>query len=205
LLFFRKAVIIKKNVKKLLIFDVKESETFMKARHIYIVMTQTGTLLSRLLKLISGAEYNHASISLTDDLKTMYSFGRLNPYNPFLGGFVEESPDWGTFKRFSKTRAVVLSITVSEEQYEAIRTRLTRMMEQRRLYRYNYIGLGLAAFGIYYTQDGCYYCSEFVKDILEEFHVAGSEQLEHIVHPVSFSRLPDAKPVYTGILKEFCS
>lgn len=34
----------------------------------------------------------------------MYSFGRLNPYNPFWGGFVHESIDKGTFKRFYLTR-----------------------------------------------------------------------------------------------------
>ena len=38
------------------------------------VISQTGTLLSRILKQITGAEYNHASISLSRDLERMYSF-----------------------------------------------------------------------------------------------------------------------------------
>jgi hypothetical protein len=70
---------------------------------IYIVISQTGTALSRILKFVTGAKYNHASISLVPDLSTMYSFGRLHPRNPFLGGFVVESPHSGTFKRFSGT------------------------------------------------------------------------------------------------------
>ena len=52
-------------------------------RQLYIVISQTGTLLSRILKQITGAEYNHASISLPRDLERMYSFGRRHPYNPF--------------------------------------------------------------------------------------------------------------------------
>lgn len=174
-----------------------------KKKKIYIVITQTGTLLSRVIGLVSGAEYNHASISLAADLRTMYSFGRLNPYNPFWGGFVEESPHAGTFLRFSETRAMVLSVSVSEEQYDAIRGQLIRMMHQRRLYRYNYIGLGLAAFGICYTKAGCFYCSEFVREMLEEGRMSGCEQLDSIVHPIHFLELPDAHLIYRGRLREY--
>ena len=41
-------------------------------KQLYIVISQTGTLLSRILKQITGAEYNHASISLSRDLERMY-------------------------------------------------------------------------------------------------------------------------------------
>ena len=174
-----------------------------RTKKIYIVITQTGTLLSRVLKLISGAEYNHASISLAADLRTMYSFGRLNPYNPFWGGFVEESPQTGTFLRFSETRAMVLSVSVSPEQYDAIRDQLIRMMHQRRLYRYNYIALGMAALGICYTKEDCFYCSEFVREMLEEGRVSGCEQLDSIVHPMHFLELPDAHLIYRGRLREY--
>ena len=45
-------------------------------KQIFIVITQTGTMLSRILKRITGAEYNHASLSPSQDLTTMRSFGR---------------------------------------------------------------------------------------------------------------------------------
>ena len=38
-------------------------------KQLYIVISQTGTLLSRILKQITGAEYNHASISLKSEAK----------------------------------------------------------------------------------------------------------------------------------------
>ena len=86
-------------------------------KQIFIVITQTGTMLSRILKRITGAEYNHASLSLSQDLTRMYSFGRRHPYNPFWGGFVIESPHAGTFRRFSDTTAIILLWKRSNRYY----------------------------------------------------------------------------------------
>ena len=103
-------------------------------KQLYIVISQTGTLLSRILKQITGAEYNHASISLSRDLERMYSFGRRHPYNPFWGGFVIESPRTGTFKRFSETKVLVLSVSVTEEQHAELKEMLDVMWKRRRKY-----------------------------------------------------------------------
>ena len=89
-------------------------------KQIFIVISQTGTVLSRILKRVTGAEYNHASLSLSPDLKKMYSFGRRHPYNPFWGGFVIESPHAGTLRRFSNTTAVILAVEITEERYAAL-------------------------------------------------------------------------------------
>lgn len=172
-------------------------------KHVYIVVSQTGTLLSRFLKLVTRAEYNHASISLVPDLDIMYSFGRKNPYNPFLAGFVKESARFGTFKRFSKTRVVVLAIAVSEEQYQAISRRINTMSVLKHHYRYNYLGLWLAGLRICYRQKRCFYCSEFVKDLLEKQDIHGVDALDPIVQPIHFLSLPAAQQIYTGLLKDY--
>jgi hypothetical protein len=106
---------------------VKEEE-----KEIYIVLTQTGTILSRILKAITNAQYNHSSISLEDDLSTMYSFGRLFPYNPFIGGFVKESTSIGTFKRFYNTEATVLRVSVPIEKHKAMKVYLTEMYKNKK-------------------------------------------------------------------------
>ena len=115
------------------------------SKTVYIVISQTGTALSRILKFITGAKYNHASISLEPDLSTMYSFGRTNPYNPFHGGFVTESPNYGTFKRFSGTKVEVLSIAVSEGQYINLGQMLEGMAKNKKRYHYNYLDSSLQA------------------------------------------------------------
>ena len=172
-------------------------------KHVYIVISQTGTLLSRFLKFVTKAEYNHASISLVPDLDTMYSFGRINPYNPFWAGFVTESARFCTFKRFAKTRIVVLDVAVSEEQYQAISRRIHTMLMLRKHYRYNYLGLWLAGLRICYRRKRCFYCSEFVKDLLEKNDIRGVSQLNSIVQPIHFLSLPTAQQVYVGLLQDY--
>lgn len=170
---------------------------------IYVVISQTGTILSRILKVITGAKYNHASLSLVPDLETMYSFGRLHPYNPVHGGFVEESPHSGTFKRFRNTKVTVLSIAVTDEQYRALKEKLESMLENKDRYHYNYVGLFLAGVKIPYHQRRCYYCSEFVKEMLVRHGIRGADQLASIVEPMHFLQLPDANYVYCGKLRDF--
>lgn len=106
-------------------------------KQIFIVITQTGTMLSRILKRITGAEYNHASLSLSQDLTRMYSFGRRHPYNPFWGGFVIESPHAGTFRRFSDTTAIILAVEITEERYAALEATLEAMWARREQFSYN--------------------------------------------------------------------
>ena len=62
-------------------------------KKIYIVLTHSGTTLSKIIKGFTKDEFSHVSISLDKELNEMYSFGRLNPYNPFWGGFVHEYID----------------------------------------------------------------------------------------------------------------
>ena len=74
-------------------------------KKVYIVLTHTGTTLSKIIKSYTKDEFSHVSISLDEKLNEMYSFGRLHPYNPFWAGFVHEAINKGTFKRFSNTKA----------------------------------------------------------------------------------------------------
>ena len=44
---------------------------------VYIVISQTGTILSRIIKLLTRKNYNHASISLDKELNEMYEEWKL--------------------------------------------------------------------------------------------------------------------------------
>ena len=157
------------------------------SKTVYIVISQTGTALSRILKFITGAKYNHASISLEPDLSTMYSFGR----------------NYGTFKRFSGTKVEVLSIAVSEGQYINLGQMLEGMAKNKKRYHYNYLGLFLAGANIHYRQANSYYCSEFVKEMLVRNGIREARELNDIVEPILFLTLPNANHVYSGKLKDF--
>ena len=125
----------------------------MYMKSIYLVMSQSGSMLSRTIKLISRKKYSHISISLNGDLNYMYSFGRKHPYNPFIGRFVIEGVDMGTFLRFKNTKCRVIEIKVSDSQYEMLCSNIYDMIENKDKYKYNLIGLFLAAFNVHKTFD----------------------------------------------------
>lgn len=171
-------------------------------KEIYIVLTQTGTILSKILKVLTGAKYNHASISLERDLSCMYSFGRKFPRNPFVGGFVKESPIMGTFKRFSNTEALIFKVEVSTEQYDGIKRYLTEMYQRKYEYHYNYCGLLFAAWGKIFRRERYFYCSEFIKDILMRFGIVNNTDLPYITKPIDLLSISKEK-IYSGKLKDY--
>ena len=175
----------------------------MEEKSLYIVLSQTGTVLSKVLKFFTRAQYNHASISLTPTLEKMYSYGRVNPYNPFIGGFVEEGKDIGTFKRFNKTMAAVLEVKVSETEYNAVKNFIEDMVNNRKSFHYNYWGLFLGMIGINVAPQKRFYCSQFVKKCLTEQNIQNSKELPKIVKPIDFLKLADKRIIYTGLLKNY--
>lgn len=116
-------------------------EAALEQPSIYIVASQTGTILSRLIKRVTRARFNHVSISMDAQMDAMYSFGRRHPYNPVWGGYIKEYPLAGTFARFPETEAKILRVDVTEKQHADIRCYLERMYRNRKRYHYNYAGM----------------------------------------------------------------
>lgn len=50
---------------------------------IYILLTHSGSLLSKCINIYTKEPYTHVSIALDTNLKELYSFGRLNPTIPY--------------------------------------------------------------------------------------------------------------------------
>lgn len=71
----------------------------------------------------------------------MYSFGRLNPRNPLIGEFVQEYKYKGTFKRFFNTKARILELDVSGEQYRKMEKAIKKVYRHKEKYKFNVIGL----------------------------------------------------------------
>ena len=172
-------------------------------KNVYLVLSQTGTMFSRVLKFFTGAQYNHSSISLDPTLEKMYSFGRLNPYNPFIGGFVREGKNIGTFKRFYKTTAIVLELKVTDEQYRNIELLIRHMEKNKSNFHYNYWGVFCAIFKANYAPHKRFYCSQFVRTCLAAFGISNARQLPKIIKPIDFLKLEGKRVVYEGILKNY--
>ena len=170
-------------------------------KKIYLVLTHTGTMLSRIIKVYTKNEFSHSSISLDDKLMKMYSFGRLNPNNPFIGGFVHEYIDKGTFKRFKNTTTKVYELNISDEQYDKIQEIINKLETHKSEYKFNVLGLFLVALKFRYKREKSFYCAEFVKYVLEHSNL--NLNLPNIPKPDDFRNLDGMLEIYTGKLNQY--
>lgn len=172
-----------------------------KMKKIYFVLTYTGTILSKIIKLYTKKEYSHVSIALDQDLKYMYSFGRLNPYNAFIGGFVHEEIDKGTFKRFKNTKSLIYDINVTDSEYNRIIKNICEFEKNKEKYHFNIKGLFAAGFNKKITKDNYFYCAEFLKFILDESGI--NINLPEIIKPEDFENVKNKNIIYKGYLKNY--
>ena len=170
-------------------------------KEIYIALTHTGTTLSKIVKFYTKKKYTHISIGLDSELKELYSFGRLNPYNAFIGGFVHEELNKGTFARFKNTIGAVYSLTVTDEQYKSIVDTIEHVKENKEKYKFNIIGLFFVSINRKYQKKDTFYCAEFVKYILETSF--NKKLLPEIIKPMDFLELDNMELIYEGLFSRY--
>ena len=175
----------------------------MNQAFIYVVLTDTGTLFTRLIKAYTRAPYNHASLALDNQLEEMFSFGRLKPNNPLRAGLVKEDVYSGVYSHFPATRCLVLKMKVSQEQKTELKHILYRYYAKREQYTYNLLGLLCIMMRIHYSSPNAYFCSEFVAGVLREAGISLWELPNSQITPHHFSQHPDLELVYEGMLCDY--
>lgn len=171
-------------------------------RKIYIILTHTGTALSTIIKSYTKDEYSHVSIALDSDLNEMYSFGRLNPYNPFIGGFVHEYINRGTYKRFKNTKSEVYSLYVTDEQYKKAKKVITYFNENKEKYKFNILGLFCVSIHKKIKRKNIFYCAEFVKHVLKSSGIP-TDNLPEIIKPEDLKKMQGLSIEYEGLFRKY--
>ena len=172
-------------------------------KKIYVVLTHTGTLLSKVIRCYTKDEFSHVSISLDEELEEMYSFGRLNPYNPFWGGFVHESIKNGTFKRFKNTRTEIYSLNIEDEQYNRLVKIINHFKMNTQKYSFNILGLACVSIKRKIRRKNNFYCAEFVKHVLKSVGITSVAELPEIIKPEDFKKIEGLQLEYKGLLKKY--
>lgn len=172
----------------------------MDKQRIYIVLTRTTTLLSRLIGFIKNDEYTHASLSLNKNLETMYSFGRKYKYNPFVGRFVRENLNEGLFGLQKNLKGLVFELEVTQEQYIKIQDLLNDFIVHRNYYKYNYFGLIYSLLNLEACREDRFLCSEFVYYLLKECGIANLNKAPNLVRPQDLLNI-EGRVVFKGNLK----
>ena len=135
--------------------------------YLYIVLSYTGSLPSKIIKRATRKPYAHVSISDDPDLTLMYSFGRKFLYFPWYGGFISENINDGLFKRMKSSKIAVYRVKVSKDEIKGMKSEINRFSNTDG-YFYDYKG----AVGIFFKKDmfrdNGYVCSSFVNEVLNK-------------------------------------
>lgn len=169
---------------------------------IYVVLSQTGSIVSAMLKLFTKDKYNHVSISFDDDLNEMCSFGRYYTYFPFWGGFVHENTDKGLLKKCKNAQTLILKFNATQSQIDSVKKKIEEMFASKKKYRYDMIGVFLALFNVKKKRKYRYFCSEFVRDILAENGVIDENLCPKIMKPIDFIQM-GGEIIYEGSLHSY--
>jgi len=172
-------------------------------KNIYIILTDTGSKISKLLKLFSGAEYNHISLCLEDNLDTFYSFGRRKIWFPLIGGFVTERMNHGIYQIFKRTKCLIYKLPVAEYKYLKLEQNLQEFINNSKYYKYNFAGLIGILINKPLKMGKRYTCSHFVAYILEKSDILTFDKNVMLVTPMDFCGIIGLEKVYEGMMADF--
>lgn len=156
-----------------------------------------------MIKFVTRAPYNHASIALDPDLNEVYSFGRKSLRCFWRAGFVREHPDSGIYAVQKRTTCVVYELKVDEERYTRIVEEIGRFERHADRYKYNLLGFVNFALRRPIPRRSAYFCSEFVAHVLERAGLNLSGKPPGLTAPHDFMKSPELKAVYEGPLAAF--
>lgn len=172
----------------------------MNDKKVYVVLTQTYSVLARTIKIVSKEKYSHASLSLDKNCEEMYSFGRKYTNFPFYGIFKREYLDEGLFAKNKNSLIAIYELNISDKQYKEIKKQIKKVKETNK--GYNIMGLLLAMFKIKLHRDK-YYCSEFVYEVLSNEKVNVFDKENVIFKPEDLVESDKFNIIYEGKIRDF--
>lgn len=167
------------------------------------MLSDTGTVFTKTIKLYTRKKFNHSSLSLHEELGKIYSFGRKNPINPFGAGFIDES-DTMIYSYFSNTTCAVLRLDV-DNTYKKICQTISKFKKSSDDYSFNLLGFLGILVDIPIKRNNAYFCSQFVNEVLEKNGVLLFEKPSELVTPADFMNCSSLIKVYQERLLDYAS
>lgn len=155
-------------------------------------------MISKTINRVTDAEFTHASISFSDTIQPMYSFGRKVFFLNFPAGLKDEPLDKGFYKHYHHADLGIFTLEVSDEGLKKMQDFVQALFDDDRKWRFNAVGLVLAKNNIQLERDHKMFCSEFVARCLQ---VSGEIELgkdPSLYQPIDFTKLKGVKCIYKG-------
>ncbi|WP_010648475.1 hypothetical protein [Oceanobacillus massiliensis] len=172
----------------------------MGEKMIYFLFTDTGSYLSKAINYYTKRTMNHVSIGFDPELKELYSFGRKQPRNPFIGGFIEEDVQSELLKKAS---CELYRFAVSDEDYQSIIGNIKEIEARKRYYKYNFIGLFGVMLDIEINRKSAFFCSQFVATVLRDLDKFQFDKPACFITPSDIRNYPGMELIYEGVLEDY--
>lgn len=159
--------------------EVSDDKKDVKA--VSIVLISGNSTLGNIIKKVQHNEFSHASISLDDDLKRIYSFNMRNGFD----GLAYES-----MKQYVKEgvqKVGVYTFLVSNEVYEQLEKTLDNFSLYINKTKYSILNLLTIPLHIPLDMDMKMVCSEFVDKLLKSANLDITNKKSMFVSPKDFS------------------
>lgn len=142
---------------------------------VYIVFSATPTGMGRLIRTATGHRYNHVSLSLSRDIRNMWSFARIHRAIPLYGGLVVESIL--RYQSFAgAARVKVCRVPVEGPQLTYLHNYLERLWSEREEYIYNTPAALCSLVHLRPAIFRAHTCVTFVQEVLARYRLAGVEE-----------------------------
>lgn len=170
-------------------------------KSIYILLTKSNTILSRIVYLITADTYTHASISFDKNFNFLYSSSRKNGRTIFPAGPCREYLLRGYYKKNPYIPCAVYELRVSDEVYEKARREAEGIIRNADKYHFNIIGLVLCRMNIPYHRKYNFFCSQFVSEVLHRSQALSLPKDTSLMRPCDYMELPELRLLFKGNLK----
>lgn len=171
-------------------------------KNVYILLTKSPTICSKMIHMASGSEFTHAAISLDNKFDVLYSFARKYKHTMLPAGFVQESIYAGIMGDSEDMKCAVYKLTVSDKVYRRLKRILRHMKANETCYRYNIRGLYMCFFNKKYDRKGYFFCSQFVYHALSKAGAIEKNTEACLVRPMDFCELPEAQEIFRGQIRQ---
>ena len=170
-------------------------------KSIYILLTKSNTILSKMVYLITADTYTHASISFDKNFNFLYSSSRKNGKTIFPAGPCREYLLRGYYKKNSHIPCAVYELRVSDEVYEKAKHEVKRIICNADKYHFNIIGLVLCRLNIPYHRKYNFFCSQFVSEVLYRSRAISLPKDTSLMRPCDYMKLPELRLLFKGNIK----
>ena len=171
-------------------------------KQIYILLSRTGTVPSKMIHFFTRKNFTHASISLVPQTDKFYSYARRRLHNCLIAGLICENVHTEVFKLFENGECALYSLDISDESYNKISELISFYWNEYDKCKYKFSAIIPMWLGIKQKLKFKMTCSQFVASLIQNSNAYNLPKHPSLMHPNDFLQIKEMKLIYQGKIKD---